>query len=163
MGRDEICATSCGEAKDQRSAPSQSELADSPPFSLLLVDDMEDNRLLISLFLKAMPYRLAVAENGVEGVRTFQSSRYDLVLMDIQMPVMDGYDATRAIRAWEAKEGHRATPIIALTASAFEGDLAQAYAAGVTAHLTKPITKATLLETVRRYAPQASGGKPTHE
>lgn len=163
MGHHEICATSCGEAKDQPSVPSQPDMADSPSFSLLLVDDMEDNRMLISLFLKALPCRLAVAANGSEGVRSFQCDSYDLVLMDLQMPVMDGYDATRAIRAWETVEGRPATPIIALTASTFEEDMEKAYQAGVTAHLPKPITKARLFDTVRRYVPLPPGKQPTHE
>ncbi|HNI68853.1 MAG TPA: response regulator, partial [Nitrospira sp.] len=71
--------------------------------------------------------------------------------------IMDGYAATRAIRAWETTEGREATPIIALTASAFEEDIEKARAAGVTAYLTKPIKKHTLLEAVRRYLPSSSG------
>lgn len=136
----------------QQPAPSQAQPSDPSPLRVLLVEDMEDNRVLITLFLKGIPCRLDVAENGLEGVNTFQSGPYDLVLMDIQMPIMDGYEATRSIRAWEAKEGHQATPIIALTASAFEEDIEKARVAGVTAHLTKPIKKQTLLEAVRRYA-----------
>lgn len=120
--------------------------------AILLVDDVEDNRLLITLFLKGSTYRLDTAENGAVAVGKFQSGNYNLVLMDIQMPIMDGYEATRTIRAWEDKEGRDATPIIALTASALEDDIEKARAAGVTAHLTKPIKKQTLLDVVRHYA-----------
>lgn len=136
----------------QPPVPGQADASDPRPLRVLLVEDMEDNRVLITLFLKPTPYQLDLAKNGVEGVDKFQSGRYDLVLMDIQMPVMDGYEATRTIRAWEAAEGRQATPIVALTASTFEEDIQTARAAGVTAHLTKPIKKQTLLDTVRRYA-----------
>ncbi|MBA5869541.1 MAG: response regulator, partial [Nitrospira sp. CR2.1] len=136
----------------QPPVPGQADASDPRPLRVLLVEDMEDNRVLITLFLKPTPYQLDLAKNGVEGVDTFQSGRYDLVLMDIQMPVMDGYEATRTIRAWEAAEGRQATPIVALTASTFEEDIQTAHAAGVTAHLTKPIKKQTLLDTLRRYA-----------
>lgn len=141
----------------QQPGASQSATSDTHPLRVLLVEDMEDNRVLITLFLKALSCRLDLAEHGAEGVNKFQSGRYDLVLMDIQMPIMDGYAATRAIRAWETTEGCEATPIIALTASAFEEDIEKAQAAGVTAYLTKPIKKHTLLDAVRRYMPSGSG------
>lgn len=82
----------------------------------------------------------------------FQSGAYDLVLMDIQMPIMDGYQATSTIRTWEREHGRDATPIIALTANAFKEDIEKSQAAGFTSHLTKPIKKQTLLEAIRRYA-----------
>lgn len=141
----------------QPPSANHSSTSDPHPLRVLLVEDMEDNRVLITLFLKALSCRLDLAEHGAEGVSTFQAGRYDLVLMDIQMPIMDGYAATRAIRAWETTEGREATPIIALTASAFEEDIEKARAAGVTAYLTKPIKKHTLLEAVRRYLPSSSG------
>ncbi len=125
--------------------------------SILLVEDMEDNQVLITLLLKTSPYRVDVADNGAVGVGKFQSGRYDLVLMDIQMPVMDGYEAVRTMRAWEAEQGRDAAPIIALTASAFKEDIEKAQAAGFTAHLAKPITKQSLLETIRHYATTTSG------
>ena len=81
----------------------------------------------------------------------FQSENYDLVLMDIQMPVMDGYTATREIRMWETEQNIKETPILALTAFATKDDEKKSLEAGCTAHLTKPIKKAKLLEAIQRY------------
>lgn len=125
--------------------------------NILLVEDMEDNRFLISVFLKALPYRLDLAEHGAAGVEKFQSGQYDLVLMDIQMPVMDGYEAVRLIRQWEETQQRGTTPIIALTGNTREEDVEKTRAAGFTAHMTKPLKKNTLLETIQRYAVNSSG------
>ena len=127
------------------------------PLNILLVEDMEDNRVLITVLLKALPYRLELAENGAVGVEKFQSGRYDLVLMDIHMPIMDGYEAIRIIRQWEEDQKRGAAPIIALTGNNLEEDIEKAQAAGFTAHVTKPLKKQTLLETIRRYAISSSG------
>ena len=81
-----------------------------------------------------------------------KSLHYDLVLMDAHMPLLDGYGATRAMRAWEAEHGLRPLPIVALTADAFKDAMVQSAAAGFSAHLTKPIAKATLVDAIRRYA-----------
>lgn len=124
---------------------SQPAIASDNPIRVLLADDVEDNRDLIALYLKGTPYQLDVAENGAEAVQKFQSQAYDLVLMDIQVPVMDGYQATAIIRTWEV-EGQRArTPIVALTANAFREEVEKSLLAGCDAHLTKPIKKQTLL------------------
>jgi PAS domain S-box-containing protein len=128
------------------------EPAGHSPLTILLVEDLEDNRDLIGLFLRGMPYRLDLAENGAIAVQKFHSGTYDLVLMDIQMPIMDGYQATSAIRAWEQKQGLEGTPIIALTANAFKEDIEKSQAAGCTAHLMKPIKKQTLLDAILRHA-----------
>ncbi|HPV83926.1 MAG: response regulator [Nitrospira sp.] len=136
----------------QKPAPNHFEAPTHTSIAILLVDDMEDNRLLITLFMKGTTYRLDTAENGAVAVDKLQCGTYDLVLMDIQMPVMDGYQATLAIRAWEREQGRVPTPIIALTASALTEDVEKCQAAGFTAHLTKPIKKTTLLEAIPRYA-----------
>ena len=132
--------------------PVHPEPADHAPLSILLVEDLEDNRKLIALFLQGTPYQLDIAENGAIAVEKFQAGRYDLVLMDIQMPVMDGYQATSAIRAWEQSQKRDATPIIALTAHAFKEDIDKSQDAGCNAHLTKPIRKKTFLEAIRQHA-----------
>ena len=86
---------------------------------------------------------------------------YDLVLMDIQMPVMDGYAATRAIRAWEQEQGRPPVPILALTANALQGEVQRSLEAGCTAHLTKPIRKARLLEAIQLYYQTAATASPS--
>jgi PAS domain S-box-containing protein len=122
--------------------------AQGRPLHILLVDDSEDNRLLVSAFLKKTPHTFDLAENGEIAVNKFLAGRYDLVLMDMQMPVMDGYAATREIRQWEKETGAASTPIVALTAYALQDDTRKSLEAGCTAHLTKPIKKETLLETL---------------
>ena len=119
---------------------------------ILLIDDSEDNRLLIQAYLKNLPYTIDTADDGQKGVELFQQCSYDLVLMDMQMPVMDGYTATRRIREWEQGSGAPKTPVVALTAYALKEDVQKSIDAGCDSHLSKPIRKETLLETVRRYA-----------
>ncbi len=123
-----------------------------PPLHILLVEDLEDNRQLVALFLKDTPYQIESAENGQVAVEKFQSGDYDLVFMDIQMPVMDGRAATMAIRQWEHERHRRPTPILALTANALKEEADLSLAAGCTAHLTKPIDKSTLLTAIADYA-----------
>ena len=117
--------------------------------SILLVEDMVDNRLLIKAYLKKEPYDLDEAENGQIAVDKFKTGDYGLILMDLQMPVLDGHGATRAIREWEEKQSLKPTPIIALSAHAVREEMDKSLAAGCTAHLTKPIKKATLLAVCR--------------
>lgn len=140
-------------AAAQKTTVDHPEPSHHAPLAILLVEDLEDNRDLIALFLKGTPYRLDQAENGAIAVEKFQSGTYDLVLMDIQMPIMDGYRATSTIRTWERGRGQATTPIIALTANAFKEDIEKSQAAGCTAHLTKPIKKQTLLEAIAKHAP----------
>ena len=121
------------------------------PLRILLAEDLEDNREVVSLFLKDTPHRLEIAENGAIAVKKFQQGAYDLVLMDIQMPVMDGYQATEAIRQWEKEQKRVPTPILSLTANAFQEDVEKSLAAGCTAHLTKPIKRKALLEAIAEY------------
>ncbi len=136
----------------QREAPGGAAPEERPEAArgkrILLVEDTADNRLLIRAYLKRTPHQLDEAENGEVAVRKFRENDYDLVLMDVQMPVMDGYAATRAIRAWEREQGRGPTPIVALTAHAIKEHTERSLEAGCTAHLTKPIKKATLLAKI---------------
>jgi PAS domain S-box-containing protein len=124
---------------------------DQRPLRILLVEDSEDNRFLMTAYFKHTPYEVDIAENGEMAVERFKDRDYDLVLMDMQMPVMDGYTATRIIRAWEEEHGQRHTPIIALTAFALKEDMERSIAAGCDIHLNKPVKKAKLLETIAAY------------
>ena len=119
--------------------------------NILLVDDAEDNRLLIQVYLRKTQFQLKIAENGQVAVEMFKNNHFDLVLMDMQMPVMDGYTATSVIREWETAQARQPTPILALTAYALKEDIQKALDAGCTAYLTKPVKKATLLETLSKY------------
>jgi CheY-like chemotaxis protein len=123
---------------------------------ILLVEDSPDNQVLIRSYLKGTSYRLDVADHGGIAVRLFKNGHYDLILMDMQMPVMDGYEATRAIRAWEREHDLPPTQVIALTALALKEDGVKILDAGCNAHMTKPIKKHTLLEVLR-----ACNGRPT--
>lgn len=126
----------------------------------MLVEDSPDNRALVLAYLRRTSYHVDVAENGEEAVRKFTTGRYGLVLMDIQMPVMDGYAATAAIREWEHAVGVEPTPIVALTAHAFSEDVERSHKAGCSAHLVKPIKKTTLLETITTYLGPGEDARP---
>jgi hypothetical protein len=119
---------------------------------LLVADDSEENRFLVAEYLKDLGCSLEYAENGQTAVEKFCSAAYDLVLMDLQMPVMDGYSAARRIRGWEEEQKRRATPIIALTASALDTEVQRALDAGCTAYLRKPVRLITLVEAVAKHA-----------
>ncbi len=118
---------------------------------VLLAEDTADNVVLIQAFLKKTPYQIDVAENGAIAVKKFKERAYGLVLMDLQMPVLDGHAATREIRHWENELGVKPTPIVALTAHALKEYVEKSIAAGFDAHLTKPVRKDVLLAVLRRY------------
>ncbi len=145
-------------------SPTASPAATTQPLRILLVEDSPDNRLLITAYFKRLPYLVETAENGKVAVERFTSGHYDVVLMDIQMPVMDGYTAVRTIRAWETEHRRPATPILALTASTLDQDIPRAFAAGCNAHIAKPVRKATLLAAIDETLALVAAGaaKPTH-
>ncbi|MBI5742944.1 MAG: response regulator [Elusimicrobia bacterium] len=117
---------------------------DLPALSILLVDDSEDNRLLINSFLKGTKIRLESAVDGFDGLEKFKSGSYDLVFMDMQMPGMDGFEATRKLRELEAAGGRRRTRVVALTAMAMREDIDRALKSGCDDYLTKPIRKGAI-------------------
>jgi CheY-like chemotaxis protein len=119
---------------------------------ILLAEDSADNCTITLAYLEDTPYRVEIAETGAIACEKFKSGYYDLVLMDRQMPVMDGLTATRTIRAWEQANDRPPTPIIALTASALKGDREMCLAAGCTAFLTKPIKQEVLLQAIREHS-----------
>lgn len=118
---------------------------------ILLVEDNADNRMLVQAFLKKTPYTIDTAENGEIAVKKTIRKRYDIILMDIEMPVMDGYTATQEIRRLEKENQNDVTPIIALTAHALKEHAQKSLEAGCTAHLTKPIKKDKLLATIEEH------------
>ena len=123
-------------------------IEDARAIRILLADDSPDNRLVIRAFLQKTSYQIDEAENGERVVAKVKNNRYDLILMDIQMPILDGFAATRAIREWERAQELPPVPIIALTASALDEDVQRAREAGCNLHVSKPIKKKTLLRAI---------------
>jgi signal transduction histidine kinase/HPt (histidine-containing phosphotransfer) domain-containing protein len=148
-------------ADDARDAPiDRSHDQAWPPLRILLAEDSPDNRAIVLAYLEAAPFVIDIAETGAVACARFEAGAYDLVLMDRQMPMMDGLTATRTIRAFEAAHQRQPTPIIALTASALKGDRDMCLAAGCTAFLTKPIRQAVLLRAIRDAITPAPTGAP---
>jgi signal transduction histidine kinase/DNA-binding NarL/FixJ family response regulator len=123
-----------------------------PALRILLAEDSPDNCIITMAYLEDTPYQIEIAETGAIACKMFEAGYYDLVLMDRQMPVMDGLTATRTIRAWEQANDRPPTPIVALTASALKGDREMCLAAGCTAFLTKPIKQEVLLQAIREHS-----------
>jgi len=117
---------------------------------ILVVEDQEDNRQILRDLLTSVGYELIEAEDGEQAVFAAAAHRPDLILMDIQMPVLDGYEATRRIKADPAL---RAIPIIVVTSYALSGDEDKARAAGCDDYVTKPYSPRALLAKVREYLP----------
>jgi two-component system, sensor histidine kinase and response regulator len=115
---------------------------------VLLVEDNAVNQMVAGALLERRGFDVVVAGNGREGVEAFRRERFDLVLMDIQMPEMDGFEALAAIRALEGNSGRR-TPVVALTAHALKEDRERCLAAGMDDYLSKPIESARLYEIIR--------------
>ncbi len=115
---------------------------------VLLAEDHPTNRRVVELILDGAGVDLTSVENGALAVEMFGLYDYDLILMDMQMPVMDGLNATRSIRASERAEGRAPTPIYALTANAMPEHVEQTHAAGANGHLTKPLSAAALLDII---------------
>lgn len=128
-------------------------VASFAPARILLVEDYIHNRLVIEQYLKKAPFQIDTAENGKIAVEKFKICSYDLILMDIQMPVMDGITATRTIRRYEQTENRKRVPIIALTAFGMREDRDKCLQAGCDLHLGKPIKKHDLLQAISEYLP----------
>jgi CheY-like chemotaxis protein len=132
---------------------------------ILMVEDNAANMRVTQALLETLGCSVVAARNGLEAVAAYRESVFDLVLMDCQMPEMDGYEATRAIRQIEAFQG-RTTPIIALTAHAMEGSRDASLEAGMNDQLTKPLTMSALTTKLlawltigtQRVAAEAPGG-----
>ncbi|HVX11269.1 MAG TPA: response regulator [Pirellulales bacterium] len=146
--------TAAGQAGAQHDSAAGSKRSKAPAVAdakLLLVEDNEINQQVATELLRAAGYASDIRSNGREAVEAVQAGNYDLVLMDCQMPEMDGYEATRAIRQWEAQNGRPRLPIIALTANALMGDRQQCLDAGMSDYLKKPLSRRELIATVEKH------------
>jgi len=121
------------------------------PSKILVVEDTEEIRFVIAEFFKKSNFQLTYAVNGKEAVEYFQKESFSLILMDLQMPVLNGYEATREIRRLEKINSKRKTPIVAVTAYTTKTDLDMAISAGCDGYITKPFSKSKLLSSVEFY------------
>ena len=130
---------------------------------VLLVEDNEINQQVAREILEGAGLTVTLADNGLEGVNAIKAGTFDAVLMDVQMPVMDGYTATGQIRAWESETSARQPiPIIAMTAHAMAGDAEKSLQAGMNDHVTKPIDPEYLFKTLQKWiAPVETVISPT--
>lgn len=117
---------------------------------ILVAEDSLVNQKVMALFLERDGHRVCLVDNGADAVAALEREQFDLVLMDVQMPVMDGFEATRAIRSLEGATGER-LPIIALTAHTVEGDRERCLAAGMDDYLPKPFQIGTFREMIARF------------
>jgi len=121
-------------------------------FKILLVEDNLVNQKVALALLEKMGYQVDVTANGQEALEALDETDYDLILMDCQMPVKDGYETTRAIRKLEGSLAE--IPIIAMTANAMAGDDEKCYEAGMNDYMTKPINSKLMAEKIGAFAAQ---------
>ncbi len=132
--------------------------AAAAPLHLLLADDNAANVYIIEAMLREDQHHIDTVTDGLLAVDRVRGARYDLVLMDVQMPGMDGYSATREIRRIEAETGQPAVPVIVISAHAYDEDIVRSRAAGATEHLCKPLTRQALRAAIARHRPVAPAG-----
>ena len=149
----------CREVLDQRdrSVSAQGAYPDLNNMRILYADDEEANRSLMQQYLERCQCTLELCENGEAAVASFKTASYDLVLMDMQMPVMDGLSASRTIRAWEAERGLKPVVLLALTGDGSPENGQACRDAGCNAILTKPFRREPFLKTIASYAPEQAG------
>ena len=138
--------------------PAANDPSDDLPVRVLLAEDHPTNQQVVALILESLGVDLTIVEDGQQAVNAFKAGRFDIVLMDMQMPVMDGLTAIREIRAWETQTGRAHTPIAALTANAMPEHVEASRQAGADRHLSKPLRPDALIRLVQDcLAPLASG------
>jgi two-component system, cell cycle response regulator DivK len=120
--------------------------------NVLYVEDNPDNMMLVQRALEARGYRLLKAKNGLEGVKTAEAEDVDLILLDINLPDIDGYEVARRLRT-SAKRSLTTVPIIAVTANALKGDAEKALDAGCDVYMSKPINIRELWARVEAFVP----------
>jgi PAS domain S-box-containing protein len=137
--------------KDPKGNPDAETKEAVRPVRILVAEDCPEIQLLIQMYLEGSSYELTCEADGQAAVDRFAKADFDLVLMDLQMPVLDGFSATRAIRGIEQKRAASPVPIIALTSYSSQYDIERSSNAGCNAHLCKPISESELLEAIEKY------------
>jgi two-component system sensor histidine kinase/response regulator len=127
------------------------------PLRILVADDHEVNQAVVGAVLKKWGHAVATASDGLEALDKIADGRFDMVLMDLQMPMLDGLDATRRLRAREAASGERRLPVIAMTARAMQEDRERCLAAGMDGYLSKPLDQSALFDVLAQYGGAATG------
>ncbi|MBL0932922.1 MAG: response regulator, partial [Alphaproteobacteria bacterium] len=128
------------------------------PVRVLVAEDNQTNRMIVEAMLEPLGVEIGTAENGLEAIEAQRAKAFDLILMDVNMPEMDGYGATQAIRAMPGIAGR--VPIVAVTANAFESDREKALEAGMTDYISKPFRKTALLRAMSLALAPAATGRP---
>ncbi|HTK34497.1 MAG TPA: response regulator [Caulobacteraceae bacterium] len=123
---------------------------------MLLADDHPTNRIVIELILEVVGAEVVSVADGLQALEQFKAQTFDVVLMDVQMPVMDGLTAIRAIRAFEVERGGRRTPVHVVTTNALPEHFRQSIAAGADGHITKPVAAPELLTAVMTAAEEVA-------
>lgn len=136
---------------EHRPAAQDASVSGMQPRDILLVDDVEINQELARIVMEKQGHRVTIAGNGAEAVDACQKKRFDMIFMDIQMPVMDGFQATQAIREMERERGEH-IPIVAMTAYAASGDRQKCLDAGMDSYISKPVVPEAIIAAVNRYA-----------
>lgn len=142
-------------ARDRAPSKSHSALPDYGNYRVLVVEDNKVNQKVVLAMLAKFGLTPVLADNGQVALDRLAEAPFDLVLMDCQMPVVDGYEATRMLRARELAEGARRTPVVALTAHAAAGEREKCLAAGMDAYLSKPVSQKELAATLARWLGKA--------
>jgi CheY-like chemotaxis protein len=133
-----------------------SESSTPAPVRVLLADDHPTNRIVIELILEVVGAEVVSVADGLQALEQFKAQTFDVVLMDVQMPVMDGLTAIRAIRAFEVERGGRRTPVHVVTTNALPEHFRQSIAAGADGHITKPVAAPELLTAVMTAAEEVA-------
>jgi signal transduction histidine kinase/NO-binding membrane sensor protein with MHYT domain/CheY-like chemotaxis protein len=140
-------------------APEEDSRVGPQRLRVLLVDDHPTNRQVVQLIMETIGAEITAVVNGAEAVDVFKQAPYDIVLMDLQMPVMDGLTAMKLIRAWEIDNNRRRTAMVALTANVLPKHVSESLAAGATSHLGKPVIASTLLNAIQEAIAKEDAGQ----
>jgi CheY-like chemotaxis protein len=132
-----------------------------PRLRVLVAEDNQTNQMVVRAMLSRLGQTVEIVSDGIQAVEAVRRSDFDLVLMDVQMPEMDGYEATRKIRGLEGPVSN--IPIVALTANAVAGFEELSMKAGMNGHVAKPVTLAALAALLGRFGPRRSGAVPLAE